>query len=425
MVGLLALFAFDELWKVGSHVFYGLEALQHRGQEKFIVIDLNQGKLTLHLFNELRAEISQHIKGYIAIAATLPSKSIDEYACIVENEGMSIGVITDPMNSSSSPCRIAELSFKYLKYSFKIPSQQDMSNYVSLVLRKEPIHAAFILTNTGTLIIYRGINSLRPLIIGGYGFDMVIAASESPAIEILGGMIRKDVKGGEAIIISKHIINSLEDNHVDNAKLCAYELIYLSRHDSVFNGISVYEFRKKLGMKLAETFSKDVDIVVPVPETAIPYAIGFAEALNKKFELGFVSTGHRLRSALKSTLMDKLIAIQLKMHPISSVFRGKRVAVIDDSMVTGATAKTVTQILRNKVGAKEVHFVIASPKIVGCPFNMPLPNSEELLAANLNGDLILKYIEADSITWLSLEALREISNEMNIHLCTKCFFKNT
>ena len=200
------------------------------------------------------------------------------------------------------------------------------------------------------------------------------------------------------------------------------ELIYLARPDSIIDGVEVYSFRRELGRVLAKNFEHKVDCVVGVPETALPYALGFSEEVGARLELGFVATGARRRSALQLNPLEKIVAIQLKMSPVKSVFRGKRVAVIDDSLVTGSTVKTVVQILRNRVGAKEVHVLIASPPIVGeCPYGVLALKREELLAANLDRETTLKYIEADSLTWIPLKAFTEVAKKFGLNMCARCF----
>jgi len=196
----------------------------------------------------------------------------------------------------------------------------------------------------------------------------------------------------------------------------------MARHDSVLDGIDVYSIRKSLGEELGRRFEYDVDVVVGVPETAIPYALGFAKVLGKDLEYGFISTGVKVRTAIKGDPLERLIGIQLKLNPVRYVFSGRRVAIVDDSLVRGLTVKSVIQILRNKLGVKEVHVVIGSPKLItNCPYGKEIPPKDELLTANLSDELAVKYVEADSITWLSVDEVSKVFSSSGMNLCTGCF----
>ncbi|MEM1595505.1 MAG: phosphoribosyltransferase family protein, partial [Ignisphaera sp.] len=166
----------------------------------------------------------------------------------------------------------------------------------------------------------------------------------------------------------------------------------------------------------------EVDVVVGVPETALPYAIGFANSIQKAFDMAFVATGGRRRSMLASDPFEKIVAIHLKMNPIRSSLEGKRIAIVDDSMVTGSTMKTVSQILRFRVGVKEIHLFIASPPLVhGCPYNVMRLDVQNLLAANLSKELAKSYLEVDSLHWLSKEDVDRVARRFGIRFCGKCF----
>jgi amidophosphoribosyltransferase len=198
--------------------------------------------------------------------------------------------------------------------------------------------------------------------------------------------------------------------------------LYLARHDAIVDGVSAYEFRKHLGRELAKYLESDVDVVVGVPETALPYAIGFAEVINKPFEMAFMATGGRRRSMLFSDPFEKIVSIHLKMNPIRGVLEGKRVALVDDSMVTGSTIKTVSQILRFRVGVPEVHLFIASPPLImPCPFSVLRLDMKGLLAANLSQSLARDYLEVDSLHWLSKEDVDRVASRFGLKLCGKCF----
>jgi len=416
VTGLLAIYAFDDIWRVGKYVYYGLLALQHRGQGAFQVYALSNEGIAGGLFKEIRQEVFAELNGWSMIAAAFPDY-VDVRKCsyLLKGTDLELAVLLD-----SSPGAPPAEEVANVIYSKAVGGNlaKAVEEAVQLL---HGVNDLLVMSSLGEVVAYRSTPGLRPLVVGSYGFDMVIVASEAPAVSIVGGEVRRSLSPGELIYITRYLVRSKRIKHCSRCSVCALELVYMARPDAIIDGVEVYAFRRRLGEKLAEVFDKDVDVVIGVPETAIPYAIGLAQALGKRFELGFVSTGSRARSALKADPLERLAAIQLKMNPVRGVFVGKKVAIVDDSLVTGATAKTVIQILRNRVGAKEVHLLLASPKIVReCPHGLPLPSREELLAANLDDDLALKYVEADSITWIPTDALESTAEEHGISLCLSC-----
>ena len=420
MGGLLALYAFDDLWNLSNHIYYGLTALDHRGSEKYVACTIGNGKVKCYKGSKER--ISKEITTPLAIAATCSNEDMDiylgtystndlEFVMIGDRYSKIIDIVGEKVASrlSSSNTSIANkvlTAFKEVLDEFK---GRDIPSFLAI-------------TNRGEILAYRSSKGLTPLTLGGYGFDLALISSESRAIDILGGEVRKWLRPNELLYLSKYAVENVRVNSNGVEHLCAFELLYMARHDSIVDGVSVYEFRKFLGRTLARHLDADVDIVVGVPETAIPYAVGLAQAINKPFEIGFVGTGRHMRSALRIDPLQKLIAIHLKMNPVVHVLEGKKVALVDDSMVTGATMKTVSQILRYRVGVKELHVVIASPPLVkSCPYRLMPIDIKSLLAANLDTENAVKYLEVDSLTWIKPEVLSEVARSFNIRLCGKCF----
>jgi len=177
----------------------------------------------------------------------------------------------------------------------------------------------------------------------------------------------------------------------------------------------------KIGEQLAEEKKIDADVVIGVPDTAIPFAIGYSKKSGIPYDLGFTRTGSPIRTMLASDDFLKIIGVQLKLNPIKYVVKGKRVILIDDSMVTGRTLKNTVFALRS-LGAKEVHVLIGSPKLISkCPYGMEVPEEKDLIAANLSEEEIAKVIGADSIYWLSLEGLYKVLGKS---ICVGCMTRN-
>jgi len=413
MNGIISIYAFDELWNLSNIVRYGLMAIQHRGFQQYIVCTYNND---IECFSsENFDDIHKHDIRNVAIAATY-SEPVEE-AVIVEKEGNEkIAVICErPWNKVHE--FIHELINALKSNRNRVEAFKNTIN--SFATYSSPSLA--ILTNREEVVIWRG-SRLTPLILGGYGFDMVIVSSESVAIDILGGDVKRFLKPGEGLYISKHMLKTLSINHTNDCGLCFFELLYLARHDAIVDGVSVYEFRKALGEELTKHLNNDVDVVVGVPETALPYAIGFANKIGKPFEMAFIATGGRRRSMLFSDPFEKIVSIHLKMNPIRSSLEGKRVVIVDDSMVTGSTMKTVSQILRFRVGVKEIHLFIASPPLIKqCPFNIMKLDMSSLLAANLSQEHAKSYLEVDSLHWLSKDDVNRVAKMFGLRFCGRCF----
>uniref|UniRef100_A0A7C2ZN51 Amidophosphoribosyltransferase n=1 Tax=Ignisphaera aggregans TaxID=334771 RepID=A0A7C2ZN51_9CREN len=377
MSGLLAIYAFDEMWSLNSYVRYGLMALQHRGTERYVVCTAANN--TECCVGDRIEDVAVRASDHKAIAAAYSTADGGVHQETINSTG--IALLAEREHKA-----LSELTRELAKALSKNPY-----NDVPATLRAysdiDDLPSFVALSNRGEVLAWRSPSGLTPMVLGGYGFDMTIVSSESTAIDILDADVRKFVSPGELVYQNRFLLKSFNAYSNTKPRLCLFELLYLARHDAIVEGVSVYEFRKSLGRELATTFDKDVDAVMGVPETAIPYALGLSNAIGKPFELAFVATGSRSRSMLRADPREKLIAIHLKMNPVRSSLEGKRIALVDDSMVTGATAKTVSQILRYRIGVEEIHLLIASPPLVtSCPYNVMKLNIESLLAANLSKD---------------------------------------
>ncbi|MEM0490150.1 MAG: amidophosphoribosyltransferase [Ignisphaera sp.] len=413
MTGLLAIYAFDDMWSLGPYVRYGLMSLQHRGAENYVVC-ISEGDVKCYTANNID-NVSEHITTNKVIAATYSNR--DEALYIHKEDGLNIAVLAD------IPSAVLEEVAKELSRALKKDGTvKGVTRALEDFGAKEYIPSFIAITNRGDIIVWRSVSGLTPLVLGGYGFDMAIVSSETTAIDILGADTRKFLLPGEGLLISRYLLTKFNTASATNPRLCLFEILYLARHDAIVDNVSVYGFRKSLGKELGKRFNRDVDVVVGVPETAIPYAIGFSQAINKPFELAFIATGGRVRSMLRFDPREKLIAIHLKMNPIRQSLEGKKVAIVDDSMVTGSTIKTISQILRYRVGVDEIHLLIASPPLIStCPYNIMKLDMESLLAANLSKEMALKYLEVDSLSWLQPEVIDSVAKMYRLKLCGKCF----
>ncbi|MEM0504521.1 MAG: phosphoribosyltransferase family protein [Sulfolobales archaeon] len=425
MGGIICVSSFDDLWNISKYIYYGLLTLVNRGQHTYYVSVSNgrtlrsiKGDVTSLMFDK---ELLNDLSGHAGIGGVYNESEVRSTRHLnLTDNGYELSLLVDGfMNESLAD--FGKNLIKLVKSGYTL-----LEAFTEVISKTCGVYALSLITNKSELIVYRSAPGMVPLHVGGYGFDQVIVSSETAPITILGGDPKKPLMPGEFLYVDSDIVKTgrIFNTYGINHHSCMFEYVYMARHDSIIDGVEVYAVRKLLGSILGRRFDKEVDVVVGIPDTAIPYAIGFANQLHKNIELGFVSTGIKFRTAVREDPLERMIGIQLKLNPIKSVFSGLRVALVDDSLVRGLTIKSIIQILRNKLGVKEVHVVIGSPKLVsGCPYGKVVPPKDELLAANLSDEVALKYVEADSLTWLSVEEVLEVFKEFKVSLCSGCFLQ--
>ncbi|MQL55103.1 amidophosphoribosyltransferase [Acidianus ambivalens] len=396
MAGIVGILAFDKIWNISKFMKYSLMGLQHRGYSSSGYAILND-KISSGHFSSPPEDIEINEHGWAGIGYT---GSKEGYPIVFDDVALVIdGVIKE------DPKIIAE------KVLSSPEDLKDVRGAFSLIA----------LTSEGKIIAYRDESGLKPLAIGGFGFDMAIVASEMTAMSVIGGEFRREINPGEMIILDKYNIESKKLKEPKKS-YCSIEYIYQARIDSFVNEKSIYELRIRIGEELAREKPIDADTVIGVPDTAIPFAIGYSRVTGIPLDLGFTRTGSPIRTMLASNDFMKIVGVQLKLNVIKSAVFGKRVILIDDSMVTGTTLKNTIFSLR-KMGAKEVHVLIGSPKLISyCPYGVEVPQSSELIAANLSEEEIAKVLGADSIYWLSIDGLYKVIGSKQ--LCLGCMLNS-
>ena len=262
---------------------------------------------------------------------------------------------------------------------------------------------------------------VRPLVLGRLG-DAWIIASETCALDIIGGEFVRDVEPGEIVIIGPAGVKSVKPFAPEPKRLCVFEYIYFARPDSVVEGESVYEARKRIGRELAREAPVEADIVVPVPDSGVPAALGFAAEAGLPFELGIIRNHYVGRTFIEPEQRVRDFGVKLKLNPVRNVLAGKRVVLIDDSIVRGTTSKKIVRMVRD-AGAKEVHMRISCPPTISpCYYGVDTPSKEQLIAANKSVEQIRQYIGADSLAYLSLAGLRKAVGDTDERVyCTACY----
>src|SRR5688500_5507566 len=271
------------------------------------------------------------------------------------------------------------------------------------------------------VIAARDPHGLRPLCLGRLR-DSWMVASETCAFDLIGAEYVRDVEPGELIVLDEAGVTSHKPFVEAKPAKCVFEYVYFARPDSkIFGGYTVYATRKALGRQLAKESSVPADVVIPVPDSGVPAALGYSEGSGLPFETGLIRNHYVGRTFIEPEQSIRHFGVKVKLNAVPDVLKGKRVVVVDDSLVRGTTSRKIVKMLR-QAGAKEVHMQISSPPIVSaCCDGIDTPTKRELIASRHNVQEIKKYITADSLAYLSLEGMLNASPGKGEDYCNACF----
>jgi amidophosphoribosyltransferase len=266
-------------------------------------------------------------------------------------------------------------------------------------------------------------NGIRPLCVGKRDNAYVIS-SETAALDVIGAEFIRDVSNGEIVIIDENGLRSLSYAPRAKKALCAFEFIYLARPDSKLDGRTVYEARILMGKYLAKEKKVDADIVIGVPDSGIAAAIGYSQESKIPYAEGLIKNRYIGRTFIQPSQAIRDLGVKLKLNPIRDIVRGKKIVVIDDSIVRGTTSRQIIKILRD-AGAREVHMRVSSPPIFfPCFYGIDTPSKAELIASNSSIEGITRYLDADSLAYLSIKNLINSINLPKNSLCLACLNGN-
>ncbi len=447
--GIFGAYDFDGK-NVNLDLFYGLFALQHRGQEGAGFALYDGEKISLYRNLGLISSVfhSGRIgekKGFLGIAHTRystqgKSKRLENLQPITVSHSNRIVSLAHNGNLSnylqlrreierSGGILVTDTDSEIFLHLYLRPCRVKEHTEVDEIICRinqaaSKIRGAYsiIMIDHNNLIGFRDPHGFRPLVLGKKG-NRYYLASETSSFDALGAEFVRDIEPGEIVIINPDYgILSGRIGLPYPRSQCVFELIYFSRQDSVIFGESVYEFRKKSGEKLAEKEKvKDIDLVVPIPDSGFPAALGYAQKSGKPLELGLIRSHYVGRSFIEPTQFDRVSAVRMKLMPVSKVLQGKSVVLIDDSIVRGTTSRDIVKMVFD-YGAREVHLRIASPPIISqCFFGVDTPTKEELIAAQKSVDEVREFVGATSLQYLSVDDLKEILGEKAEDFCFSCF----
>jgi amidophosphoribosyltransferase len=270
------------------------------------------------------------------------------------------------------------------------------------------------------MIAVRDPRGFRPLNLGKLG-DAWLVASETCAFDLLNAQYVREIEPGEMVRISRSGIESIHFAPEKPLQQCIFEHVYFARPDSIIFGRSVNESREALGRTLAKEHPANADIVVPVPDSGVPAAVGYALESGIPFRMGLIRNHYIGRTFIEPSQAIRNFGVKLKLNPIRSLIEGQRVVLVDDSIVRGTTSRKIVRMVRES-GAREVHMRISCPPTISpCYYGVDTPTREELIASSSTPEEICKFIGADSLGYISLAGLKQAVNDTKGNYCTSCY----
>lgn len=424
----------------------GLHALQHRGQESSGIVSYDNGEFKVHrglglvddIFND--QDIIGRLTGTCALGhnryATTGGTQLRNVqplyaelsfggfavahngnltnAMTIRDELISRGAIFQCTSDSEVIIHLVALSTKTTVLDRLVDSLKQLIGAYSLICFAE-----------GRMIGVRDPNGFRPLVLGKLG-NAHILASETVALDIIGADYVRDIEPGEMVVITEQGVQSHRPFASAASRFCIFEYIYFARPDSHVEGKSVYEMRKKIGAVLAKEAPCDADLVVPVPDSGVPAALGFAEASGLPFELGIIRNHYVGRTFIEPTQKIRHLGVKRKHNANRGIVEGKRIVLVDDSIVRGTTSRKIVEMMR-QAGASEVHMRISAPPIThGCFYGIDTPSREDLLASSHSVAQIAEFIGVDSLAFISDDGLYSAMGETGRNkaapqYCDACF----
>ncbi len=409
----------------------GLHALQHRGQEASGIVTYDgqrfhaEKRLGLVGDNFSDASVINRLPGSAAIGHNRYSttgetilRNVQPLFAELETGGFAIGhngnltnglTLRKQLVHDGALCQSTTDTEVVLHLVARSQRNRFLDRFIDAVRQLEGAYA-FVALSTKKLIGARDPLGIRPLVLGQLDGSYILA-SETCALDTIGAKYIRDIENGEVVVISEDGIESHKPFPPQRARPCIFEYIYFARPDSVVGGKSVYEVRKRMGHELARESAVDADVIVPIPDSGVPAALGFSQETGIPFELGIIRNHYVGRTFIQPTQRIRELGVRLKHSANRSQVEGKRIVLVDDSLVRGTTSVKIVQMMRD-AGAKEVHFRLASPPITHSDFyGIDTPERDKLLAARMDLEGMRKFVGADSLAFLSVDGLYRAMGE--------------
>lgn len=409
----------------------GLHALQHRGQEASGIVTFDgqrfhaEKRLGLVGDNFSDARVIERLPGSAAVGHNRYSttgetilRNVQPLFAELETGGFAIGhngnltnglTLRRQLVRDGALCQSTTDTEVVLHLVARSQRNRFLDRFIDAIRQLEGAYA-FVALSTKKLIGARDPFGIRPLVLGQLDGHYILA-SETCALDTIGAKYIRDIENGEVVVISEDGVESHKPFPPQKARPCIFEYIYFARPDSVVQGKSVYDVRKNMGHELARESAVDADVIVPIPDSGVPAALGFSQESGIPFELGIIRNHYVGRTFIQPTQRIRELGVRLKHSANRSQVEGKRIILIDDSLVRGTTSVKIVQMMRD-AGAKEVHFRLASPPIMHSDFyGIDTPERDKLLASRLNLEEMRAFIGADSLAFLSVDGLYRAMGE--------------
>ncbi len=427
-------------------IYYGLHALQHRGQESAGIAVNNDGKIELYKQNGLVPEIfDEKILngfqgkvgiGHVRYGTSSENSSENNQPLVVRYTKGQMAIAADCtlINSSQIRKECEDIGFFFQTSSDAeiitlLLSRQRVKTHciedsIVEVMNKTQGAYAFVLMTPHKLIGVRDPRGIHPLCIGKKENSYIIC-SETSALNTIDAEFIRDVNPGEIIIIENGNMRSIQTEFNCKSAMCIFEFVYIARTDSNIDNANVYRARYNAGKTLAKESPVDADIVIGVPDSGLAAAMGYAAESKIPYAEGFIKNRYIGRTFIQPSQELREISVSIKLNVIKNQIQGKRLIMIDDSIVRGTTSKKIVSMLRDVGGAKEVHVRISSPMVkYPCYYGVDIPNKEQLIANSHSSEEIRELIGADSLAFLSVEGLLNTPENAKCNFCSACFDNN-
>ena len=443
--GVVAIYGHPEASKLA---YLSLYALQHRGQESAGIAASNGEQLQLHkamgfVSDIFTADALARLPGSLAIGHTRYSTAGD--SALLNAQPIMVecnkGKIALAHNGNLTNAHEVHAQLEQQGSIFQTTSDTEV--LVHLVARSREhtlvdamadslrrVEGAFslVMLTPDRIFAARDPRGFRPLVMGrisgeaAHRPDTIVFASETCAFDLIGATYEREVKPGELVIVGPEGVHSRFYSAQQPQSSCIFEHVYFSRPDSIVFGKAVQQTRDAMGRQLAIESPVDADIVVPVPDSGVTAALGFSYQAGIPIQFGLIRNHYVGRTFIEPEQRVRDFGVKLKLNPVRKVLEGKRVVLIDDSIVRGTTSRKIVRLVR-EAGAKEVHFRVSCPPTISpCYYGVDTPSKNQLIAANKTVEEIREYIGADSLAYLSLEGLRKAAGDGDEHLfCTACY----
>ncbi|BDU50717.1 amidophosphoribosyltransferase [Haliovirga abyssi] len=420
---------------------YGLFAIQHRGQESAGIATTDGYGINYHkdmglvssvfkdekTFDKLKGNIAI---GHVRYSTTGDSEVVSAQPLVIRHSKgdlaiahngnlVNTGVLKQKLEEQGSIFQTSNDTEAILHLIARSLEDNIEDSIVDALGQVKGAYSILFMTND-KLIAIRDPLGIRPLVIGKIDGDYVFA-SETPALDLIDAEYIREVEPGEMVVVDSNGLRSEKVFFKEKTAKCIFELIYFGRPDSNLFGRNVYLIRKEIGKQLAREHKIEADIVIPVPDSGISAAIGYAEESGIPFEKGIMRNHYVGRTFIQPTQLDRELGVKKKLSPIADVIKGKKVIVIDDSIVRGTTSRKIVKLLK-KAGAKEVNMLIAAPPVVApCYYGIDMPTRKELIAATHTLEETKKYILADYLGYLSVKGMHKAIRTEKNEFCDACF----